>query len=236
MRLPTLLAAQPSCTCCHLHDQGESIPRNVGVPTIHLPNSKAPDVHIPAVVYLGRNPGFNEDMKGEPFIGRAGRVLKEVYIGGIQGHLRASIYLTNFVRCHTISDEPPGVKCFSACAPYFVQDMTAISHLHRQGPRILVLLGAQSTREFFRKVLGQRKGPSLTKAFNQNGEEHRIPLADGSTSKWVVYATYHPAYLLYDRNQISAVHGHNDLINRSLAGLTPEASEPQFISTRFPQS
>ena len=55
----------------------------------------------PKVMFIGEAPGFNEDLQGKPFVGRAGEVLDELL--DLIGLEREEVYIANVLKCHPIS-------------------------------------------------------------------------------------------------------------------------------------
>ena len=98
-----ILTDHRTCDLCELAEQAPGVPKSIGIGARRL----GLEPPAPAVVYIGRNPGYNEDDQGNPFVGKSGKLLHAVYIDGINLRERATIYLMNGVRCYTIKDEPP---------------------------------------------------------------------------------------------------------------------------------
>src|SRR5262249_32634374 len=100
------------------------------------------------VMFIGEGPGYQEDHKGEPFIGRAGQLLDKM-MDSI-GLSRKIAYIANIVKCHPMvnpqtphehgNDRPPTPEESSTCAPILQQQIEIIK------PRILVTLGSPSTK------------------------------------------------------------------------------------------
>ena len=214
----TILSDCRGCTECDLHEQAPGVPKSIGSGARRL--GREPPA--PAVIYVGRNPGYNEDDQGHPFVGRSGQLLHAVYIDGINLRDRATIYLLNGVRCYTIKDEPPKARHWKSCLPHTMSDLEKIREQHER--IALVLLGGDCTSHSYRHLLGVR-GMNLTKGINNNGETH-----DDMT----VFSTYHPSAVLRDPNYINAVHDHNGLISAWLDGVMAVPSEPNIIPTRIP--
>lgn len=100
------------------------------------------------IMFVGEGPGFQEDHKGEPFIGRAGALLDKIIEA--MGHTRQSVYIANIVKCHPMkdpsnpelsnNDRPPTPEEMAACKEYLDKQMEIIS------PKVIITLGASSTR------------------------------------------------------------------------------------------
>ncbi|MDD3791933.1 MAG: uracil-DNA glycosylase [Candidatus Bathyarchaeota archaeon] len=88
------------------------------------------------VMFIGQNPGAEEDQKGKPFIGRAGKFLtKTLSDFGIK---REDIFITNIVKHVSPKNRKPTPDEVAACLPYLVEQIEMIK------PKIIVLLGASA--------------------------------------------------------------------------------------------
>ncbi len=132
------------------------------------------------VMFLGEAPGQQEDLKGIPFVGAAGRLLDEALAAA--GLARAQLWITNVVKHRPWTvvngrrrNRPPKRDEIDACRPWLDQELELLN------PQIIVCLGAVAARE----VLG--KSFSLSE---QRGQWFSSPVAPH------VLATLHPAYVL----------------------------------------
>jgi len=88
------------------------------------------------VMFVGQNPGAEEDETGRPFVGRAGKYLtKTLAEFGIK---REDIYITNIVKHTSPQNRKPYPDEVEACLPYLVEQISIIK------PKIIVLLGASA--------------------------------------------------------------------------------------------
>ncbi|MBI4054670.1 MAG: uracil-DNA glycosylase [Elusimicrobia bacterium] len=104
------------------------------------------------VMWIGEGPGFEEDRRGEPFVGRAGQLLDNI-LASI-GLSRRTVYITNVVKCHPMvdpgqpqrrgNDRPPTEEEIAACRPYLEEQIRRIR------PQFIVLLGSVATRAVLR--------------------------------------------------------------------------------------
>jgi len=144
------------------------------------------------IMFVGEGPGFDEDHKGEPFIGRAGKLLDKIL--SAMGLKREDVYIANIVKCHPMvnpdnpemrgNDRPPTPDEFTHCIGYLEKQIEIIK------PEVIVCLGAVSA-----KVLLDTKA-SLG---SLRGVFHPYPKKlSGATPKLLV--TYHPAALLRNPN------------------------------------
>ncbi len=100
------------------------------------------------VMFVGEGPGYSEDRKGEPFVGRAGQLLDKI-LESI-GLSRQTVYIANTVKCHPMknpatpdarsNDRPPDETEINACRPYLDQQIDLIS------PAFIVTLGSVATK------------------------------------------------------------------------------------------
>jgi uracil-DNA glycosylase len=137
------------------------------------------------LMFIGEAPGADEDMRGEPFVGRAGELLTKII--QTMGYQRSDVYIANVLKCRP--DMPPGTSGnrqptateMETCLPYLRQQIEIIQ------PKVMVALGATAMRG----LLGKED------PMNQmRGRWHLF----GSIP---VMATFHPSYLL--RNQALAI-------------------------------
>nr|WP_228151555.1 uracil-DNA glycosylase [Pseudazoarcus pumilus] len=148
------------------------------------------------VMFVGEGPGGEEDRRGLPFVGAAGKLLDAMLaaIGLTREH---GVYIANTVKCRPPHNRTPQADEMAACRPYLDRQIALVR------PRLLVALGRPAAQV----LLGQ--------------PEVRINAARGSVHEHAGIAlivTYHPAYLL--RNQADKARAWEDLchIRRLLDG------------------
>jgi uracil-DNA glycosylase family 4 len=133
------------------------------------------------LMFVGEAPGEDEDLEGEPFVGRAGQLLTKII--ETMGFGRDKVYIANVLKCRP--NMPPGVTGnrkplpaeMQTCLPYLREQIEVIQ------PRALVALGATALEGLTGQTL------SVGKMRGRWMEFQGIPLM----------VTFHPAYLL--RNQ-----------------------------------
>lgn len=125
------------------------------------------------VMFVGEAPGRDEDLKGEPFVGRAGQLLTDIIERGM-GVPRSSVYICNTVKCRPPDNRNPLPTELAACEPYLIGQIRAIR------PRVIVALG---------KFAAQALCRSEVPISRLRGEWHTYEGID-------VMPTYHPAFLL----------------------------------------
>lgn len=127
------------------------------------------------VLFVGEGPGENEDLQGEPFVGRAGKLLDEM-LSLIDLSREKNIYIANMVKCRPPQNRDPLNTEQDACMDYLDRQIALLR------PKILVCLGRISALRFIREDF------KITK------EHGQWTLKDGI---WRT-ALYHPAALLRD--------------------------------------
>jgi DNA polymerase len=128
-------------------------------------------------LFIGEGPGAEEDARGEPFVGQAGRLL-DAMLAAIDLKRGEDVYIANAVKCRPPGNRTPENDEVAACFPYLKRQIELIQ------PKLIVLLG----RVAVTSVLGQDGSLSSLrgKALSYRVGDREIP----------VVVTYHPAYLL----------------------------------------
>jgi uracil-DNA glycosylase len=90
------------------------------------------------LMFVGEGPGEQEDLKGEPFVGRAGQLLTQL-IEGI-GLTRDDVYIANVVKCRPPGNRDPQPDEIEACAPWLDRQLALTE------PRVIVTLGNFATK------------------------------------------------------------------------------------------
>jgi uracil-DNA glycosylase family 4 len=126
-----------------------------------------------ALMFVGEGPGRDEDLQGEPFVGRAGQLLTDIITKGM-GLKREDVYIANVVKCRPPENRNPEPDEVAACEPFLKKQIDLIR------PKIIVGLG-----KFAVQTLLQSKMP-ITKLRGNWHSYHGIKLMP----------TFHPAYLL----------------------------------------
>ena len=147
------------CTRCALHESRTQTVFGVGNP--------AADWMI-----VGEAPGAEEDRRGEPFVGRAGKLLDEMLRA--VGLCRDAVFIANVLKCRPPRNRDPSKAEAAACRSYLEQQIAAVA------PRLILVVGRIAAQE----LLG-----SNAPVGRLRGSEH-----DFNGTPLIV--TYHPAYLL----------------------------------------
>lgn len=124
------------------------------------------------ILLVGEAPGADEDLKGEPFVGKAGQLLDKI-LAAINLD-RNQVYIANVVKCRPPGNKTPDEADYAPCLPYLKKQIELIK------PQFILLLGAVALQALFGKSykITHWRG----KVINLGGIA-AIP-------------TYHPAYLL----------------------------------------
>lgn len=130
------------------------------------------------VLFIGEAPGKNEDMKGEPFVGTAGKFLEEM-LASI-GMKRDDIYITNVVKYRPPENRDPTPEEIDDCAEWLREQVSLID------PKVIVTLGRHALNQFF---------PDM-KISEVHGKAFRREIPGIGTR--IFYVLYHPAAALYN--------------------------------------
>lgn len=141
-----------------------------------------------ACMFIGEAPGAEEDARGEPFVGRAGKLLDAMLAAVGLG--RGEVYIANIVKCRPPRNRDPHTEEIAACSGYLRRQIEAVS------PRLLVATGRVAAQSLLSttKPIGQLRGRTF-----RYGED-RLPLI----------VMYHPAYFL--RSPLEKRKGWDDLV------------------------
>lgn len=124
------------------------------------------------LVFVGEGPGADEDEKGEPFVGDAGRMLNRIIAA--MGLQREEVYICNVVKCRPPQNRNPEKDEIAACSPFLLRQLYSIR------PEAIVALGTFAAQT----VLGTKE--PISKLRGKFHDFHGIPLMP----------TFHPSYLL----------------------------------------
>ena len=148
------------CSRCKLHTLGRrQIVFGVGNPAADL-------------MFVGEAPGADEDIQGEPFVGRAGQLLTKI-IEAI-GLRREDVYIANVIKCRPPGNRNPEPDEVDQCEPFLFRQIDVIR------PKVIVALG-----KFAAQCLLKTDAPIT-----------RIRGREFAYRDAVLIPTYHPAYLL----------------------------------------
>lgn len=169
-----LEAAVRACRNCELCQQRKQAVPGVG--------DRQPDW-----LFIGEGPGAEEDARGEPFVGQAGKLL-DAMLAAIDLNRNERVYIANAVKCRPPGNRTPEAGEMAACRPWLLRQIELLQ------PKVIVLLGKAAVHS----LLGEDK--ALAAMRGRRFEYAGIPVA----------VTYHPAYLL--RNLPDKAKGWEDLL------------------------
>ncbi len=148
------------CIRCKLHAQGrKQIVYGVGNPSADL-------------MFVGEAPGADEDIQGEPFVGRAGQLLTKIIEA--MGYTRKDVYIANVLKCRPPGNRNPEPDEVASCQPFLFRQIEAIQ------PKVMVALGTFAAQALLntKDPIGRLRG----RAWPCRGR--------------LLVPTFHPAFLL----------------------------------------
>lgn len=131
------------------------------------------------VMFIGEGPGENEDLQGEPFVGRAGQLLDKMLAAIDLSRTSGGIYITNIVKCRPPGNRDPKPEEQEACIAYLRDQVRFIN------PKLVVCLG---------RIAAQRLMDPGFKVTRQHGQWVR-------KGDLLMMGTFHPAALLRNPRQ-----------------------------------
>ena len=132
-----------------------------------------------SVVFIGEAPGKNEDLKGVPFVGAAGKILDQML--ALAGMERGDVYITNIVKYRPPNNRDPKPEEKKAFWPFLVRELAAVN------PDVVVTLGRHSMEYFL---------PDM-KIGEVHGKPKKVVLGG---REMAVMPLYHPAAAIYNGN------------------------------------
>ena len=148
------------CTRCRLHGGRSHLVFGVGRPDAEL-------------MFVGEAPGRDEDLQGEPFVGRAGQLLTRI-IEAIDLR-REDVYIANVIKCRPPQNRNPERDEVETCRPFLYAQIDAVR------PRVIVALGSFAVRTLL--------------------DDERVPISRARGRVYAcrgarLVPTFHPAFLL----------------------------------------
>lgn len=155
-----------NCTRCELHRTRTQTVFGIGHPAADW-------------LIIGEAPGADEDLLGEPFVGKAGQLLTNMLRA--MGLAREEVFIANILKCRPPNNRDPQIDEINHCSSYLRQQIDLIK------PKIILVVGRIAAQSLLNTdaPIGKLRGQK----FIYQGTE--IP----------VVATYHPAYLLRSPQQ-----------------------------------
>jgi len=172
------------CTRCKLAKGRHHLVFGVGDPQAEL-------------VFVGEGPGEDEDLQGEPFVGRAGQLLTKMIEA--MGYARGDVYIANVVKCRPPGNRNPEPDEIEACEPFLRAQLAAIR------PKVIVALGKFAAQTLL------RDGTAISRL----------------RGRWFTYEgvklmpTFHPAYLLRSPDEKKKAWDDLQLVMKELGKSSP---------------
>lgn len=188
VKLPTLQSVRAElgdCTLCKLHKGRTNLVFGVGSPQARL-------------VFVGEAPGEDEDLQGEPFVGKAGQLLTRMIEA--MGLRREDVYICNTVKCRPPNNRNPEPDELESCEPFLKGQLAALR------PEVIVTLGKFAAQALLRDQT------AISRLRGAWREYQGIPLMP----------TFHPAYLLRSPGEKGKVWSDLQQVMKKL-GLAPGA-------------
>lgn len=155
-----LRASVTGCTACELCKARKQAVLGVG------------DV-APEWLFVGEGPGAEEDERGEPFVGQAGKLL-DAMLSAIGLQRGRKVYIANTVKCRPPGNRTPTPAETAACWPYLERQIALLR------PKLIVALGKPAAQTLLQQEV--KVGDARGRLFDHHGI--------------ALIVTYHPAYLL----------------------------------------
>lgn len=153
------------------------------------------------VMFIGEAPGKNEDLKGEPFVGAAGKFLDELLRHADLA--RDDVYIANVLKCRPPNNRDPLPEEIETCTPYLREQIRIID------PQVLVTLGNFATKFVLKTDVG------IT----------RLHGAPQHVGRFTVLPIFHPAAAIYDRTKRDALFADFEALAGILKNL-PDRTAP----------
>lgn len=191
------------CTRCRLATQGrKQIVFGVGHPHADL-------------MFIGEAPGADEDIQGEPFVGRAGQLLTNMIKA--MGLGREQVYIANIIKCRPPNNRTPERDECGTCSPFLMRQVAAIK------PKVIVALGAVAARTLLAINDSMSNLRGRWYEFKPTGIRSNDPEWSGSQ----LAVTYHPAFLLRDPRQKKEAWKDLQMVMKELGLKPPAKAEPE---------
>ncbi|NNF00356.1 MAG: uracil-DNA glycosylase [Pyrinomonadaceae bacterium] len=149
------------CSRCVLCEKRTQVVNSVGDPDADL-------------MFIGEAPGADEDEQGEPFVGRAGKLLTKIIEA--MKLSREKVFIGNINRCRPPGNRQPVPEEVEQCKPFLIREISVVR------PKVIVVMGNTACQN----LLGTKVG--ITKLRGNFQEYYGVK----------VMPTFHPAYLLRD--------------------------------------
>jgi len=162
----------PDCRRCRLAETRTHVVSGTGDPRSPL-------------MFIGEAPGRDEDARGSPFVGRAGKVLDSALESA--GVSRDHVYITNLVKCRPPGNRRPKTDEVDSCRAHIEAEVGSIR------PKVVCLLGQTVARH----MLGDR-----SRMRDIAGREREAAVCGREA---LVFVAYHPASCLYTKENVESL-------------------------------
>lgn len=165
MDWPSLQHTVSACTACKLHQGRKQTVFGIGNPRAHW-------------MIVGEAPGEQEDLAGQPFVGKSGQLLdnmlRAIGLTRLEAPPARQVYIANTVKCRPPGNRNPQPDELARCEPFLIRQVELVQ------PRIILAMGRFAVQSLLRsnEPIGRLRG--------RVHDYHGVPLI----------VTYHPAYLL----------------------------------------
>jgi DNA polymerase len=160
------------------------------------------------ILFVGEAPGYNEDIQGEPFVGRAGMFLNEL-LKSVQLE-RGEVFITNIVKCRPPNNRDPEATEIAACKKYLDKQIEILE------PKIIVTLGKHSLNKF---LPGQKIGLHHGKS----------QVVDGQ----IILPLYHPAAALHNGSLRNVILNDFKEVRKALDGKRIDTTREKDIGEQL---
>ena len=190
----TLRATVEGCRACGLCETRTRTVFGVGDPSARW-------------MFVGEAPGAEEDLRGEPFVGQAGKLL-DAMLGALALDRGRDVFIANVLKCRPPGNRNPDPDEVARCEPYMQRQVALVR------PQVIVAMGRFAVQSLLRteaSISGLR------------GVVHRYRTGDREVP---LVVTYHPAYLLRSLTDKSKAWADLCLARRCLDGAGAESPGP----------
>ena len=192
------------CEACHLKEGRTQV-----VPGIYGQKN--------SLCFIGEAPGYYEDQKGVPFVGRSGKLLDKM-LEGINLVRQRDVSILNIVKCRPTTEEgnnrTPTEKELRFCGERWLY-----KQLNFLSPKMIVTLGGIALKFF-------SPNTSVTKTAGK---------MINTESNYQIFATYHPAYILRNYNLMEEYNTHFENIKQILNGEMVETNSNEKEQQKIPK-
>ncbi len=159
------------------------------------------------VMFVGEAPGKNEDLKGEPFVGAAGKLLDELLESAELD--RSLVYIANILKCRPPGNRDPQQHEIDTCTPFLREQVRLID------PRVIVTLG-----NFATKFILKTTSPIT-----------RVRGTVQQAGKYTVLPIFHPAAALYDNTKRDVLFEDFRRLKELIAPVAPDSAETSEVDS-----